>query len=56
MPSGQIDVEPRTKTDHAEALTGAYGVAAAYEADNPPGNKTGDLHYRDARAGGRNNQ
>src|SRR5690348_11509696 len=54
-PLGQINVKPRTEAEHAEALTGIDRVAAANEADNSPGDKTGNLHNGNTRAGRRDN-
>src|SRR5262249_22960905 len=46
----QIDIETRTKADHAKALSSADRLASAYEADDAPCNKAGNLHDGNTRA------
>src|SRR5262249_60241431 len=39
----QIDIETRTKADHAKELSSAHRLSRAYEADDAPCNKAGHL-------------
>src|ERR1700730_18093696 len=52
----QIDVDPRAKPNHADALAGAEGCALAYKADNPACDEPGDLHHCDAAIGRRDDK
>src|SRR5262249_47466022 len=51
-PLGQIDVNARAEADHADALAGAHARPLAHEADDPSGDKPGDLHHCDAGVAG----
>src|SRR5262249_56539336 len=46
----QIDIETRTKADHAKALSSAHPLARADEADDAPCNKAGNPHDGNTRA------
>src|SRR6185295_5614017 len=52
----KVHIEPRAKTDHAEALARTYRLAGADETHDATGNKAGNLHNGNARARDRDDE
>src|SRR5262249_36508602 len=52
----QIDIDARSKADHANPLAGADTYALAREADDAACNQAGTLHHPDAALAGRDDK